>query len=367
MRSEERGVNRLAPRLPVWPRRPFGAPCSALRSARTAKRAVLSGFSALVLLHLGLMVWLDHGQPRVRDPEYGKRLTAARKLAATGRPLVVCVGSSRLAMGLRPGVLSESDPALANLALAGSGPVMELMAYRRAVADGLRPAAVLIEYWPAFLDEEGTQREDIRIDVGRLRPMDHPLVREFFSDPDGVTRLVNRHTRNPWWEHRRSLMNQLAASWLPNHQRFDAMFAPIDDWGWLPGRTDPSDADRVGAVSAARNFYEPLFARYTVSDLADRALRQLIAECHAAGTPVALVYLPEAAGFTALMTATAKAKADAHLAAVRRDTGISLIDCRGWVPDQELPDGFHLTQSGAAELTPKLAAATREWLGRHAR
>jgi hypothetical protein len=277
---------------------------------------------------------------------------------------VLGIGSSRLAMGLRPGVLGPGEPALANLALAGSGPVMELMAYRRAVADGLKPAAVLVEYWPAFLDEEGPQREDLRIDLGRLRPADGPVVRDYFADPDGVLREMARRRRNPWWEHRRSLMNQFAAGWLPPNLRADALFAPIDDWGWLPGRTDPSDEDRAGAAKAARAFYEPLFRRYTVSGLADRALRQLLAECRAAGTPAALVYLPESAAFTALMTPEAKRKADEHLAAVRRDTGVPLIDCRGWVADRELPDGFHLSQAGAAELTPKLARAVADWLGR---
>ena len=154
----------------------------------------------------------------------------------------------------------------------------------------------------------------------------------------------------------------MTASWLPDPQRTDALFVPIDAYGWLPGRTDPSDADRVGAVKAARSFYEPLFQRYMVSELADRALRALLAECRAAGTPVALVYLPESAGFTALMPPAAREKADAHLAAVRRETGVPLFDCRGWVDDRELPDGFHLTQAGAADLTPKLAAAVQQWL-----
>ena len=163
-------------------------------------------------------------------------------------------------------------------------------------------------------------------------------------------------------------MNQLSASWLPPTQRTDALHAPIDESGWLPGRTDPSAEDRAGAVAAARNFYEPLFARYTVSDTrrpgAAGAAGRVPGRRHAGG---AWWYLPESAGFAALMPPAARAKADAHLAAVRRDTGVPLFDCRGWVDDRELPDGFHLTQAGAAELTPKLAAAVKEWLAGTAR
>jgi hypothetical protein len=325
---------------------------------RRSRRAVVGGLLAAALLHVGFAVWLDHGPPRVRDPEYGKRLAAARR---ADRP-VLCVGSSRLAMALRPGMLGPDAPPLVNLALAGAGPVMELMAYRRAVSDGVRPVAVLAEYWPAFLDEEGAQREDRRIDIARLRPVDESLVREFFTDVEGTLAARRRHTRNPWWSHRKSLMNQASPGWLPYPQRSDALFAPIDRFGWLPGRKAVTPADRQSAFAAARGFYEPLFRTYTVSAVADRAVRTLLAECRAAGTPVAMVYLPESAAFRALMPPAAAKLADDHLAAVRRDTGVPLIDCRGWVSDCELADGFHLSQAGAADLTPKLAAAVRQVL-----
>ena len=39
---------------------------------------------------------------------------------------------------------------------------------------------------------------------------------------------------------------------------------------------------------------------------------------------------------------------------------LPLIDARGWVPDEDLPDGFHLTQDGAAKFTRKLHAAVAE-------
>ena len=57
--------------------------------------------------------------------------------------LVLVLGSSRVAYGVRPGVVPDTPqgPVVVNLALAGSGPVMELMALRRALAAGLRPAA----------------------------------------------------------------------------------------------------------------------------------------------------------------------------------------------------------------------------------
>ena len=37
---------------------------------------------------------------------------------------------------------------------AGAGPVLQLMMLRRALAEGVRPAVVLLEYWPPLLDHD---------------------------------------------------------------------------------------------------------------------------------------------------------------------------------------------------------------------
>lgn len=349
-----------------WPvRRSLLAP-RRLPLAPSARRAVLAGLFAYALLHVGFALWLDYGPPRVRDPEYGKRLAAVRGRVAdhSGRPLVLCVGSSRTAMGVRPGVLADraDAPLLVNFALAGSGPVMELMALRRAIADGVKPAAVLVEYWPAFLHEEGGYHEDARIDAARLSPADRPLVRDYFRDPAKVDRALSARWLNPWFEHRHSLMNQLSPGWLPYHRRSEALWDKIDGWGWLPGREGATPAERVSAEAAAAGYYRPLFAQFTVSAVADRALRQTLAECRERGIPVALLYLPESATFRGYMPPAAQALADGHLATIVRDTGVPLIDARGWVSDEALPDGFHLTQAGAAVVTRRLADAVAETL-----
>ena len=55
------------------------------------------------------------------------------------------------------------------------------------------------------------------------------------------------------------------------------------------------------------------------------------------------------------MPPVARATAAAHLATTIRRLEVPLIDGRGWVPDECLPDGFHLTQTGAAAFTSRLA------------
>jgi hypothetical protein len=330
---------------------------------RRAARMLATGVLCVVALNVGFAVLLDHGPQRLRDPEYGKRLSRLqdRVVENPDRPLVLVLGSSRTAMGLRPGVLEDrSGPMLFNFSMAGSGPVMELMAFRRAIADGVKPAAVLIEYWPAFLREDSGYAEDARIDPARLRPRDIPLVREFFRDPDGTERVMRRQRLNPWYEHRRSLLNQVAPRWLPTTQRTEAIWDKIDDWGWLPGHDVVSDTQRESAFKGTIEYYGPLFQAYEVSPVADRALRQLIAEVRERGLPLALVYLPESTRFRTLMPPVAATLADTHLRGLCAELALPLIDMRTWAPDDKLPDGFHLMQDGAAEFTKKLAPKVAE-------
>src|SRR5262245_37566186 len=132
---------------------------------RYSARAALACFAVAALaLHAGAIIVLDELRPGVRDPEYARRVTRyqARVAEHPGRPVVLVIGSSRAAMGVCPAAWEahraanpvRPDPLLFNMSMLGSGPVMELMVARRALADGLRPAVVLFEYWPPFLYSE---------------------------------------------------------------------------------------------------------------------------------------------------------------------------------------------------------------------
>ena len=132
------------------------------------------------------------------------------------------------------------------------------------------------------------------------------------------------------------------------------MFEPIDKWGWLPGHAEITQKQLQGAMAHTRSYYVPLFQQFTISPVADRAYHDLIAECRASDIPVSLLYLPESAAFVELMPADKQAIANAYLQQLRTELNIPLIDARGWVNDEQLPDGFHLMRPGAAVLTSRL-------------
>ena len=315
----------------------------------------------VIAIHMAWAFALDFGPRRLRDPEYGKHLTAARRWEATGRPTALVLGSSRVAYGVRPDEAAPGDPVPVNMALVGSGPVMQLMALRRALADGLKPRAVVAEYWPAFLRQDGPYREEARIDRSRLYPVDRRLVRDYFHDPEMTFREMRRDRIFSVSRHRKAALNQLAPRWLPLGQRTDGMWGGIDQSGWLVGHESVAPKDLAAARRATLNYYVPLFQGYHVGADSDRALDEIAAECRAAGVPLFLLYLPEAAFLTELMPPPVRRAAARHLEETVARLGAPLIDARGWVPDDQVPDGFHLLTGGAATVSKRLAAelATR--------
>ena len=341
------------------------------RSRRRGRAAVVWFAVMVVAIHAAALLALQ--DPRLRDPEYGLRAARLRDRLAEhpGRPLVLVVGSSRTAMGVspaawedvRPNDPARPDPLLFNAAVLGAGPVMELMTLRRVYADGFRPAVVLIEYWPPFLHNQDQWVETNRIAVDRLMDCDRELVRGYFPNPDRTEWEMDHRRRNAIYANRERLLMKVAPRWLPAARRADAGWTGLDAWGWVPGfdlKPDMTDW-RAKAVANCSGIYRPLFAKYKVAPDADRALREAIALAREHGAAVGLVYLPESAEFRGLYPRRVERAAREHLAAVSRELNVPVIDCRTWMPDGAIVDGFHLSKTGAGDFTrlfgPAVAAA----------
>jgi hypothetical protein len=330
-----------------------------------ARRAVLTFVLAVVAANIGLSVGMDHLFPSVRDPEYGRRLSRlqARTAEHPGRPVVLVLGSSRAAMGVRPEFMNDdpAGPLAFNFSVVGSGPVMQVMTLRRLLADGVTPAAVVVEYWPAFMREDGPYAEEVRIDKHRLLPQDRPFVRDYFADPDQAEAIMDDIRHVPWSAHRLRLVSQAVPGWLPYDRRQDGPWAKLDPWGWLPGfEDDPPPAERAARHDNAATYYVPLFAGFEVSPVADRAFREVVTTCRARGVRVALAWLPESTEFRGWYTPQARRRGEDYLAAVRTEYGLPVIDARDWVPDRHIADGFHLTRPGAEAFSRKLGPAVRD-------
>ena len=156
------------------------------------------------------------------------------------------------------------------------------------------------------------------------------------------------------FETRHRLLPQILPRWQPWDRRIDLSWTGLDEWGWLTGLEEnypPDSAARGLRLQHCEKIYRPQFQGYSIDPMADRAFRETVALSRSHGAKVAFVYLPEATEFRSWMPPEVERTAQGHLAKLRADLNVPLIDLRFAMPDGYLVDGFHLSKPGAAELT----------------
>src|SRR5207253_2188612 len=142
-----------------------------------------------------------------------------------------------------------------------------------------RPAAVVLEYWPPFLREDGPYNEAARFDHTRLGWGDRGVVRDYFPDPAAAERAMRQARANPVYGFRRRFVALAVPSWLPWDQRQDVAWQGLDGWGWLPGLPDDAEerAKRPARLAHCHGIYRNQFTGYAIHPDADRAVREAVA------------------------------------------------------------------------------------------
>src|SRR5205807_756932 len=144
-----------------------------VRAGATARRksrgiAALPWAIGAFLLGQALLLWAFYGwHPEAHDPEYGGKLRRLRALIAAKptAPLIVVLGSSRVAMGFRPDAIAGvraadgREPIVFDYSSDGSAPILQLLCVRRLLDDGIKPDWVVVEYWHEVYDQEGGRAE----------------------------------------------------------------------------------------------------------------------------------------------------------------------------------------------------------------
>ena len=335
---------------------------------RPARPRIVLGWvgAAALLLNVAALVALDAPWPNLRDPEYGMRVARLRARVAENpnRPLVLVLGSSRTCMGVKPAAWeavrpgTPGDPLLFNFGTVGAGPIQQLIALRRAYADGVRPAVVLLEYWPPVLRQDGAFAEQHRVGQ-RLRFDDAPVVRDYFRDPERVERSMVTARANPIFANRERWLALASPKYLAMNQHANVPWRELDRWGWLPGMDVRSDdaATRRVFLDHYRPDYQRQFAGHAIHPDSDRALRAAVAFARTHSARVGFFYLPESPEFQSWYPPGVERAAREHFAGIVRELSVPVIDARNWVAEDQLADGHHLSRSGAGAFTARFGRA----------
>lgn len=330
------------------------------REAFRCGPALAWGLAWMLGAQAAVLGYLEGRHPELLDPKYGCRMLALRdrQRANSERPLWLVLGTSRTEQGFRPGELERvSGPLFYNLGRGGSSPLMYLLTLRRLLADGIRPTGLLVEIFPPALaaDEEG-----VTIHKPTLR--DLPLLRRYPVSAQ-TWALAAEDRLLLWYKYRNALLAQVAPQALSPRARWGDRLWDYRGGEWRIIGAGVEASERRRLTDDAHRRYAAALHDFSVAEVANRALRELLQTCRRQRIDVVLFLMPEASEFRGWYPPATRCRLSSYLDALQREHGVPLIDAGDWIDDAEFSDGHHLLARGATAFTQRFAAEVRHVLG----
>ena len=318
------------------------------QSFEQKSRTRLAWFVFSLVFSWGLGVFaLQCGSYRFRDPEFHAKLSHLERLLAQEprRPLWLMLGSSKVADGLKPDLVSRApdEPIVFNFAHPGGKVLWQYLALRRLLDEGIRPEWLGIEIMGPTLSRNV---ELIWADwgtAGTLRYQELIFHRPFASNYEELRRV--------WWH----------AHLSPNlvcRQVIDALLDrdrdAFDRFGWRQKvRASVTREDYAVMVEIRRKEYLQYWKGFAIGDEADHCLRALLDLCQARGIKTFLYEMPETAQFRGFYPASARAQIENYLGRITAEYRIPWVNAQDWVADSGYSDGLHLILPGAEKFSTR--------------
>ena len=290
---------------------------------------------------------LQFGSYRFRDPEFHAKLSRLERLLAQEprRPLWLMLGTSKLADGLKPDLVSLAPdaPVVFNFGHPGATVLWQYLALRRLLDAGIRPEWLGIEIMGPTLSGSV---ELVWADWPAARALTYrelTLHQPFASNYDELCRM--------WW-HAHLSPN------LVGRQMIDALLDrdrdAFDRFGWRQKvRASVTREDYAVMVEIRRKDYLRYWKGFAIGDEADRCLRALLDLCQARGIKTFLYEMPETAQFRGFYSPGARGQIENYLGRITAEYRVPWVNAQDWVPDSGYSDGLHLILPGAEKFSTR--------------
>jgi len=327
------------------------------RRTRQSRSALLWGLLLFLITQASFSLALDKWQPNLYDPDYSSHLTSLKSRIAEvpDRPLLLMIGSSRTALSFRPECLpplptagAENGRALVyNFSHFGAGPLMNLMALRRLLADGVHPTWLVVEVMPAYFAHDGQQ---FLLLHAALR--DVPLLGRYLPAWRLWARYLTRHSvLSP--KYPAELLRRYAPKWAPSASPTDSgAIGPLG--GYLLLEENVDEATRSRRTAIVHDLMAPYLRSFEVTPTAERATRELLELCRRERIAVLLLVTPEGPTYRSWYPPEAYPKLERFLHGLASEHHVQVVDARQWLTDAAFYDSHHVIQSGANTFTLKL-------------
>jgi hypothetical protein len=349
---------------------PHPAPRRRHTTFERARRASVWGLAIFLSAQLGMAVALDVWLPEVGDPAYGMRLRQLQdRLQQSSAPteLIVMLGSSRVAFGCNGAVVEDElsralgRPVIVyNFGRLGGGPITERLYLQRLLAQGIRPALLLLEANPIVMTRAGASADLDSLHVGPLEHNDRALLERFGAAPapeDAPPAWVDHCV--PILAHRRAILYRCVPTLLSRDVRAHCTlqwWKNLNASGWVGCERG---ADPQAHEAAHLQQLEPLLSelngmRWTAELPSCRALEEALELARTEGIPTALVLMPESPTLRRAYSPGSWERARDYFRGLSDRYGCPAIEAREWIAGDDFADPDHLTARGAHAFTERL-------------
>ncbi len=326
-------------------------------SIRGARTTVFSALISLALIQLALVGLIASWEPRpAHDPEYAHKLSQLRarlSQTTTSGPLILVLGSSRIATGFHPEILprmQKSGPQTARIFNLGIcqwvEPATQSIILHRVLRQKIRPDYVLFEIFPAVVSAGPEQV--IALNLTRLDWHDLEVVRPYTAR--WMRQRVNWMGTQwlPAFSERFLLLSRYAPKWVELNNAVNFNWARLGDWGWT---CLPNYNATYGVSNERKTAYKVRLGQAFMSETSRQIYQDMFDFCRKSNIRVGLILMPEHSQFRELYTPASTARLQAAFDDLATRFEIPVIDARTWMPDEAFVEGVHLTHAGAAAFT----------------
>jgi hypothetical protein len=230
-------------------------------------------------------------------------------------------------------------------------------------SDGVKPDAVLIELLPVALLVEVSADALCARTASQLTAADLRRLEPQLADPAELRRMWRVARLDPWQAHRIAIVSHIDPNLLPWDRRIDHYWTNTDRFGFDAYPMNKTDEQRPRRLANARSAYEERARGTEISPTTDLAIRALVADCRATGTPVAFFLTPESPTFRSWYTPQSRAALAAYLRVLSDELGCPVFAAPQDYAEEDFADGHHMLPPTAARFTRQLAERhIRPWL-----
>jgi hypothetical protein len=333
------------------------------------------GVALVAIVNIALAAAVETVLPKLRDPEYGYRVPhlKAHQQAHPDRPLVLMLGTSRVQNAIDAAAMDFPDqpgsPLVFNFGQSASSPLRQWLILQQLEAEGVRPAAVVIEVFAPALcipgPEDAAYKREVAFDhdIPRLTYSDLSRMEPYTDDLLTIRRHWAAQRLNAIQAQQPVILSHLAPEWQPWQMRVDHHWTMMDEFGFNAYPTLDANENRPRRQAKVWNDYGVALQQVEVSKLTLRVHRDMVNHCRAQGISVAFMMTPESPLFRSWYSPHSQEVVAEYLRLLSDERHCPVFTPSAAYTEDDFADGHHMLGPSASRFSRELAESQlKRWL-----